>query len=857
MSRAILSTRLLIPKPRKGYVVRKSLFGQLDDLVNKRLTVIEGSPGSGKTTLLSSYIEQNTLTIQWITLDGECNHIVLFWKYMVEALSGLFGISADEYTTFLQTTLGQNRNEAVKTLINGMNQTDETVLVLDDFHVVENPDVLKSFAYFLANIPPTMHIVLLTRKKPELYLAGYELKNELLFLDEHDLWITDEEGLLFLKQTLSLSLPEESLLKLIDMAGGWIGGLQLMAASLTSKAATETFRFPANHAFLQDYMTTEIFDQLTPVEQDFLVLTSVPTSFSKTVVDYLLQDVDYHMVLSSLLDKNLMIQCVDEEQGWYRYHHLFRDYLLSRFVKLDQEQQTQVYRKLAWIFHELGHDEESLRHLFLLQDYLLAMSRILELPVGTTYYSSLSKVPVREAMKNFDFAFQKFFYHYSIYDYHICNALYEKAMLFRTEDLRYKAFNGFTQIYGWEAFNLNNDLILNQEIRNMDMLPLTQAMILTKNAAFLFHQNYFTAALEAVDESLAYEDIASISYIYYFNLTLKIQICEEMGLLGSALAVQEQARQLIDSNEMLRHLHAPTFSLTAAGLYMKQMRLEEARQILDECEEAIAERGGQLQLSHAYNRIEYLFLTGTVDEAVDLLNRLMSEKAYEDLLILSSLLKHLYRAGAMPKSMQDQFLLACESKSKETRLLNSRLLYARINAERGKQQSALAELEDVLRIARKQQCHLKIVEATMQLLSVMIGYSHDLRRLVDLYKEAIYHACGNNILLPFVMDSETVAAIHQQYGDKMLPELSKQEKEFHKRIMKLCMTKENCILSEREQEIMQLIAEGASNAQVSEKLFITIPTVKTHMTNILRKLETKSRMEAVSKLRQMGIIKFF
>lgn len=850
----ILSTRLLIPKPRKGFVVRTSLFEQLDDIINKRLTVIKGTPGSGKTTLLSSYIEQNALTVRWIALDDECNYIPLFWDYVVESLSVILGKSAGEFATFLKAGAGQNINEALKILINSIDQSPEIVLVLDDFHLLHNAHLLQSFEYFLANIPPSIHIVLLTREAPAIYLAGYELQGELLYIDETELALTKEESLQFLKQTLSLSQSDENLMELVREAEGWIGGLQLLAASRRLKSASKAFRSPSNKVLLNDYITTEIFDRLTPGEQEFLVLTSVPTYFNKIIAEHLLTDVNYEDILSALLSQNLMIQCIDEDQELFRYHNLFRDHLRSRFDLLDEKMRVQAYRTLSEVFHELGDEDEALRYLFLLEDYDAAMPRILELPGDVTYYNYMGKVPVERAVRNFDFAFQKLFYHYYIYEYEVCTKLHHEAMQLYSGDERYGAFIGFPQTYGGETFSLSPNMISTQTVKEMEMQSLTRALVCTKNAAFLFYQDQYILALEAVNESIANDKRSPLTYLHYFNLSLKTQICEEMGLLSKALAVQEQIRKLIEGNKILKNLHSPTFSLTVAGLYMKQMRLEEAGQILKDCEVPIAEHGGQLQLTYDYNYIEYLFLTEAVDDAVKLLGELMETEAYENILMVSSLLKYQHRAGTMTKTIQEYFEIFFDSLSDGIRTLNSRLLYARIKAGCGERQKALSELDEVLQIARKQKSYLKIVEATLQRLSVMIGNSTDLRRLTDLYKEALHYACENKIQLPFYMEADTVATIHQQYGDQVIEELSEQEKTFHNDMVKMCITKKNCILSEREQEIIKAIADGLTNNDIAARLFISLPTVKTHISNVFRKLEVKGRVAAVDKARKMGIV---
>lgn len=854
MNQIILSTRLLMPTPRKDYIIRRDLFTKLDAVSDKKLTVIKGPPGSGKTTLLTSYIKENSCTARWISLDKECNHLSLFWGYTAEALSNLLDTSLEYSTGFLQMDAKQNIQECLKVLINSLPQSKEIWLVLDNFHLLDNPDLLTSLEYFIANIPPNLHIILLTRNNPKLYLAGYALQGELLSIEDQELSMQEEESLQFLTQTLALSLPKSQQVELIRLSGGWLGGLQLLAAAPGATDGSDKSRLSAAHTLLHDYITTEIFHSLSQEEQDFLVQSCAATYFNQAVAEALIPDIAYTSILSGLLERNLMLQCIDEEQGLFQYHDLFRSYLLERFETLDPEKKEMIYRKLSAIFHTLKDEAESLRHLFLLQDYDLAMSRILQLPDSPLYYSYIARVPISKALQNFDFAFQKCFYHYYIYDFSVCDALCNSAVSYAKADKRYEAFAGFPQIYGNLTLALRDTLVSPQNLHELEMHALTRALILIKNTVFLFYQDRYIDALDAVNKSLVYEKICDHTPIRYFALTLNIQICEEMGLLNRAFSAQTQILQLLQKNKMLRQLHAPTFSLTIAGLYMKQMRLEEAERELEDCKATIAERGGQLQQSYTYNRIEYLFLTGAAEEAVPLLHNLMALETYPDSLPLSPLLKHLYCSGHMSAAMQDQYLSLYETTPANRRSLNSRLLYARIQNGKGQPQLAIAELETVLQIARKQEVPSKIIEATLQRIAILFAEAGNLRRLLDLYKEALYYACENNLRLPFFIEATTVAALHQQYSDKFLPELSKQEKAFHMDIIKLCIPKATCLLSHREQEILQAMADGLTNNEIARQLYISLPTVKTHISNIFRKLEVKGRVNALEKARQLGIL---
>lgn len=846
MDRTILSTRLMVPKLRPNYISRQNLFHKLDGLMGKKLTVIKGAPGSGKTTLLTTYLEQNPLTVRWLTLDGECNDIPLFWTYVTKALSDLLSATSEDLTSYLYCDADVNTGEALKVLINALDPQREIYLVLDDFHVIRSKELLQSIAYFITNSPVNIHFLLLTREHPRLYLAGYDVQGDLLRIEEQDLKLSDDEGLRFLKQTLHLQYSHEFLMELIRKADGWIGGLQLLAATFPVRSVQKI-----HSSLVYEYITNEMWNRLEQEERHFLVITAVPMYFNRKVAQSLSPDADYGAMLSNLLNKNLMLQCIDDERSLYRYHDLLRDYLLARFNELDTQAKTQAYRKAAEIFHELGDEEESLRHLFLLEDYGTAMVRILDMPRHAPHFSYLKKVPVRHAVTNFDFAVQKFFYHYYIYDYDTCFALYGAAAIYAEVDKRYEAFTGTKLLFNQEAFVFEKEFTATRPVCELNIHPLTKALILTKNAAFQFYQDQFSAALGSINESMDYEKHCPDTYIHYFNLTLKAQICEEMGMLNKAVAVQEETRRLIEQNKLLRRLHTPTFYVTMAGLYMKQMRLGDAKITLNACKAEIEERGGQLQYSYDYNRIEYLYLTGANDEAGSLLHRLMTVKPYEDILILSSLLKLAYRAGTMTPALQDQFMAAYEKKPKDDRSLKSGLLYARIMHDRGKRQKASFVLEQVMSMARKQDSYLKIVEASLQKLSTLAPGSKDIRQMLDLYKEALYYASENDIRSPFFIEADVIASIHQR---RIVDELTKQEKSFHEEIMKLCMTRDNCILSNREMEILKTMAGGLTNHEIASNLFISLPTVKTHISNIYRKLEVKTRVTALDKARSMGLI---
>ena len=849
MNRTLLSTRLMMPKPRKGTVLRRELFQKLDASGHKRLTVIMGAAGSGKTTLLTSYLENRELSAGWLSLDDECNFIPLFWNYVVKALSDSLGAAADEFSTYLQGA-GAGYTEMLKVLINALEQTGEIYFVLDDFHLLNNRELIQSVDYFIMNMPENVHIFLLTRALPELSLSKLEMKDELLRIEDEELRLSQEEGACFLKETLSLSCNEEELQGVLDKADGWIGGLQLLAAAGRVTFAKGTVRY---NRYLNDYIAEEIFGRLTQEEQTFLVLTAPFSYFNRRIIGCVLPEIDFDSMLERLLGKNLMLQCVDEVEEIYRYHNLLRDFLRIRFDRLADSTKEQVLRKGARALWECGDQDESLRHLFSLGDFTLVMTRLLEMDNSPAFFYYIARLPVEIAVTDFEVAFQKFFYHYFIFEFDLCDALYNAAVERAGKDPRYEAFYGAAILYREEPYMIQEPMPVDK-VLEMEAHPLTKALILTKNAAFLFCRDRFPEALASVQKSIAFETQNHSAYVAYFNQTLKTQICEEMGLLNDALAVQEQTRNLFEGNELLRRFHIPTFNVTVAGLYMKQLRLEDAGQLLEKCREEVAERGGQLRLSYAFNVIEQLYLLRETEQADTMLKSLMAADYYKDILMLASLLKYQLRAGVMTPAMQDNYMDAYLKKEKTGRSLNSSLLFARILIGKGEIQDALSVLDEVLAAARKRKSSLKIVEASLLKGTALSKCAADTRRLKDLFKEAVYYACENRIFQPFFVEAETVYGFYQKYGSAFAEMLSPREKLFFEEAVRLCIAENTCVLSRREAEILQAIADGLTNTDIADKLYISLSTVKSHIASIFRKLEVKSRVMAVEKARQMGII---
>ncbi|WP_279233346.1 LuxR C-terminal-related transcriptional regulator [Acetobacterium tundrae] len=855
MENHILSTRMKIPQPRKNYIVRQPLFKKMEKMKSCGLTVIKGGAGSGKTTLLSSFIKEKSLTqIKWISLDESCNHLFLFWNYIIEALVEFMDSTRDDFLAFFNASLSKESLDQMLTLvINNLDEKEEIYLVLDDFHLINDEAILASFEFFINHAPQNLHTILLTRQEPVFYLAGLGMDGNLLFIDDRDLYISKEEGLLFLKKTMALTFDEETLKVMTGFSEGWIGGLQLIAGASFGKNESEIGSLKLTNRLISEYLTREIIDPMTKEEQEFLVCTSPFAYFSKEIANELLDNCEFDKILESLQEKNLLISCIDEEHDYYRYHHLLQEYLRNRFNRLPQEKRRKIRETSADVFKEMGDNEECLNQLLELKSYQKAMDLILQMPQNAGTFSYLNRVPVASATENFDFAYQKLFYHYGNLEFEKCQEIFTLASLKMSSDPNFDAFKGIEVLVFDNRIDLKMKLMNEVEIDQLNLNSTTKALIMIKNAQFFYYQSQCQVSLKLIDKAESYPQVDKNPYINLFSLSTKAQIYEELGYINEAFSLYRREKQLLDNNRGLSALY-PSYLIGITGVYLKQMRLEEAFECLDKMTGMHMDDAGWYDRGREYNLAEYYFLMGQVDEAMALLEKILTFDIYYDRLTIASLLKYALKFSRLSEGIKNEFMEAYHNTENWNLNLDCQLLYTRLLKKQGEIASGMAFLNELLAYARKEKSYFKIIEGDLLKLSMLIEMAGDEREIVNLIKEAIYYAHQNEILLPFFYEKEVMILLDKRYHIKILPLLSKAERAFYLAMLKLCEENNACPLSERELEVLHELAKGDSNKEIAEQLCISIATVKTHMINIYGKLQVNSRISAVELSRKKGFI---
>ncbi|MEY8205231.1 MAG: LuxR C-terminal-related transcriptional regulator [Bermanella sp.] len=383
----LLKTRFYLPPLRKQCVVRDELINKLKRSGGGELVLVSAPAGYGKTTIVSQWLHANPHTFCWLSIDASQSVAAVFWQHVIRALQNVIpGVGAQALHA-LQDATDTGLETAVVCLLNDLdelstnnNSQEPITLVMDDFHRLHDPLILSLMNLFLDHLPPGIRLVLTCRGEPELSLAKRRANNQLHELGIADLAFNVEEGRLFFKQTMGLNLDDADMSALCKNSEGWVVGLQLAALALQKSTGARPLKIKKTllDRNIEDYLFAEAFSMQEGVLQDFLILSCCPLRFSAGLCNALMNRQDSLSIISRLDQLNLFLVPLDNHRTWFRYHDLFRQFLLSRFLALPPAQVKACHQRCASWLEEAGYLAESLQQHIEAKNWPQAM-RLLEL----------------------------------------------------------------------------------------------------------------------------------------------------------------------------------------------------------------------------------------------------------------------------------------------------------------------------------------------------------------------------------------------------------------------------------------------------------------------------------------------
>ena len=385
----LLTTKLYIPRsrPRDRIVTRSHLMERLGEAIRMgcKLTLVSAPAGYGKTTLLSEWIAQCESAIAWVSLDDGDNDPTRFWSYAIAALQAVDTHIGDRALSLLRSWQSASLETVLTTLVNEIDAfPDSLALVLDDYHFIEAQPVHDSLAFLLDHLPPRMHLIIASRTDPPLPLAHFRARNELIELRAHDLRFAPDETNVFLNQVMGLGLSAEHVNALEARTEGWIAGLQLAALSMSGRDDLPSFiaAFTGSHRFILDYLSDQVLQRQPKELQLFLLQTSILDRLNASLCDAVVDPFtmaaneesaarqnESQAILEKLEQRNLFLVPLDDERRWYRYHHLFVDVLRHRLQETLPDRVAELHRRACEWFEYEGMLPEAVNHALAARDF--------------------------------------------------------------------------------------------------------------------------------------------------------------------------------------------------------------------------------------------------------------------------------------------------------------------------------------------------------------------------------------------------------------------------------------------------------------------------------------------------------
>lgn len=905
MASPILLSKLYVPPTRARQIERQKLFQHLDacEQSGQRFFLISAPAGFGKSTLASAWIKHKGLPVAWITLDEADNEPAQFFRYLIHAVRSQREEFGNELLQLLQTASPPSPSSLIFLILTELEQNPTRLaIVLDDFHNIHSDEILNPLSFFIDHLPSAIHLFLLTRSDPALQLPKYRGRSQMCEVRASDLRFDLEESAQFLHH-MGLALHERQVAMLADRTEGWAAGLHLAALSIQGQHDTEEFirRFDGDDRYVADYLVDEVLSHLPEDIKDFLLRTSILDRFNADLCNQLSERNDSQAIINQLDRENLFIIPLDNRREWYRYHHLFAS-LLQQILKETYEPSIleSLHQKTLDWFRSKSQLTDAALFAINTGNYSAALGLVLEASDQLFKANDLGTIRQwgslypDDILRNFPSLCLLFGW-----SSHASGRSTEARRYIRLIEEHFhvkiidllQSQDGFsklddqTRVCVVEAAIIVSRLILDEnqpalvidccnKIRpyldpSYDRGPIIFNIPSTLNPPLDFIQglahktlgetaaasHYLEQALTGAHKTQNAHVIAlAASHLGWINI--------QQGKLFEARRIFEEGIRLAKNAD---NPVSPYISVSRVGLGHVLLELGETEQAIDSIEEGLKYggfwRSWEVLLPGSWDRMRIHLQAGRTDLARMLLHPLkqLSENEPANIKRSIELLEtyldcyqgnlnqarswlwvnredlfrgyvHLYESGRFilaqicawlgqddeEQALLQQILSECDTHGKDGSRLEACLLMAELFERQQRHTDADQYLTRAMEIA------------------VVTGHQYSFLRPGEAYRRILLRAVSGRY-------GQIARTILQRVRD--LPTTTTTNK-----------TVLTGPLSERESEILALIAGGKSNTEISQQLVISPNTLKKHINNIFGKLHADSRLHAIQIARELGIL---
>ncbi|MEZ4735054.1 MAG: LuxR C-terminal-related transcriptional regulator [Caldilineaceae bacterium] len=909
MSLPLLQTKLYVPSPRPQLVPRPAVTAKLQQGVAFPLTLVAAPAGFGKTTLISEWIAQSGRSAAWLSLDTEDNDPERFFVYLIAALRTVHTHIGETTLASLQARQLPATTTLLTPLINDLSQlADPVVLVLDDYHLITAGSIHEALTFLIEHLPPTLRLIITTRIDPPLPLARWRVRGQLAEIRADELRFGTAETTAFFNQIMGLSLSSAEITTLEGRTEGWIAALQLAGLSMQRRQNTAEFitAFSGSNRFIVDYLAEEVWQRLPVDTQRFLMQTALFERFCADLSEAVTGQPNAQATLTELEHANLFLIALDDERHWYRYHHLFRELLQQRLrEQFDGTTLHALHRRAAdwYVAHELT--DEAIHHYLAATAVEQAADLIEEVGYETIGKSNLTRV--RLWLEKLPGELVRARPRLVLWQAWVLNLTGQPALLEQwlqeahlqlhalpaavTQDMRAQLMT----IHAYQTRRLGDLVAANAQLQQA-LATCTPDNLLTRSTINLnLGFNYWMAgelalaeqvletaqreasSIQATHSALIAKGTQAIVAVAQGKLHRALQLCEETIQAGlthhggkpfpsTGYAYAVLGNILYERNELTTAERALRQALELGELMADGTMIRRAIfRLAPLCQLAGDEAAAQALWQRA------LTADDTVEEPQLLLQQvrgwLTQAAVADDQDALTQAIQwanryrqqpddtHPYRAAfaqtlvawvelmdgrsAQALSRLAPLIAAARAAGHTEQLIQMLAIQAPAHAAVGDQVAAYTQLHHLLGLTAPQgyiRVYVDMGEPMSDLLESLRISSTD-AALTD-YKEQLLAAFA-----PLIRPQNGAEAVIQI--ETPSPTIVNRKSPIVKLIEPL---------SERELEILHLVAAGLSNSQLAEELIVTVGTVKKHLNNIYGKLGVVSRTQAIVRGRELGLL---
>jgi LuxR family transcriptional regulator, maltose regulon positive regulatory protein len=368
MADLILATKLWSPTVQANLVPRSRLIHQINDNLGLKLTLLSAPAGFGKTTLLAEWLAQTDNGCAWLSLDAYDNDLPRFLRYLAAALQTVDEGLGETAVSLLEPPEPSDSQYVITSLINDIaRQNGRIVLILDDYHHIENPAIHHALAYLLEHQPPQLHLIISSRADPLLPLGRLRVRQQMDEIRAADLRFTSDEAAIFLRHLWGIQLSPEQVAALEARTEGWVAGLHLAVLALRQLTTPEEIAnfvaaFTGSHRYILDYLVDEALHWQPPAVQNFLLQSAILDRFCADLCQAVLEIDNAQALLAQVKAANLFLVPLDDRGEWFRYHRLFADLLRHRLKQSQPIQLAPLHQRASRWFEQHGLTDEAIHH---------------------------------------------------------------------------------------------------------------------------------------------------------------------------------------------------------------------------------------------------------------------------------------------------------------------------------------------------------------------------------------------------------------------------------------------------------------------------------------------------------------